>query len=98
MNQPTTAPVKLSDSSVAAIAARARKASRVLAQLSAAVRNEVLLALAVAIESSARRILEANERDCRAAKEEVKAGHMTSAMLARLRVRTWRHPDGHADP
>jgi len=86
MSQPTTAPAQLSDSSVAAIAARARKASRVLAQLSAAVRNKVLLAIAAAIEGDARRIVEANERDCRAAEPEIKAGRMTSSMLARLRV------------
>jgi glutamate-5-semialdehyde dehydrogenase len=76
----------LSDSSVKAIAARARKASRALAQLSAKVRNEVLLSIAAAIEANVRRILEANERDCRAAEQEVQAGGMTSTMLARLRV------------
>ncbi len=86
MSQPSTAPLQVSDSSVASIAARARKASRALAQLSADARNEVLLAIAAAIEANARRILEANERDCRAAESEVAAGKMTSAMLARLKV------------
>ena len=86
MSQPSTAPLQVSDSSVASIAARARKASRALAQLSADARNEVLLAIAAAIEANARRVLEANERDCRAAESEVAAGKMTSAMLARLKV------------
>jgi len=86
MSQPSTAPLQVSDSSVASIAARARKASRALAQLSADARDEVLLAIAAAVEANARRILEANARDCRAAESEVAAGKMTSAMLARLKV------------
>jgi glutamate-5-semialdehyde dehydrogenase len=86
MSQPSIAPLKVSDSSVARIAAQARRASRAIAQLSAEARNEALLAIAQAIEAHARRVLEANERDCRAAEPEVTAGRMTSAMLARLRV------------
>jgi glutamate-5-semialdehyde dehydrogenase len=84
MSHPTTAP--LPNSTVAAIAARARKASRSLAQLSAGTRNNVLLAIADAIEANPQEILEANEQDCQAAESEVTAGKMTSAMLARLRV------------
>jgi glutamate-5-semialdehyde dehydrogenase len=86
MSQPTTAPLRTSDSSVASIARRARVASRAIAKLSAEARNDVLIAVAHAIEQGARRILEANERDCGAAESEVAAGKMSSAMLARLRV------------
>jgi glutamate-5-semialdehyde dehydrogenase len=82
MSQPGSAP----NSSVASIAARARKASRSVAQLPADVRNEVLLAVAAAVEANAAKILEANERDCRAGESEVAAGKMTNAMLARLRL------------
>jgi glutamate-5-semialdehyde dehydrogenase len=50
------------------------------------VRNQVLIAVAQAIEQGARKILEANERDCRAAESGAVAGRMSAAMLARLRV------------
>jgi glutamate-5-semialdehyde dehydrogenase len=86
MSQSTTAPLQASESSVASIARRARVASRALGKLSADARNEVLNAVAQAIEQGARKILEANERDCHAAEADVAAGKMTSAMLARLRV------------
>jgi glutamate-5-semialdehyde dehydrogenase len=86
MSQPTTAPLQASESSVASIARRARVASRAIARLSAEARNQVLIAVAQAIEQGSRKILEANERDCRAAESEVAAGKMSSAMLARLRV------------
>jgi glutamate-5-semialdehyde dehydrogenase len=86
MSQPTTAPLQAAESSVASIARRARVASRAIAKLSAATRNDVLSAIAQAIEQGAQRILEANELDCRAAETEVAAGRMTAAMLARLRV------------
>ena len=72
--------------SVAAVAARARAASRLLARLSNERRNEVLLAAAAAIEDSRRIILEANARDCRAAAPAVEAGTMSSAILKRLQV------------
>lgn len=86
MSQPSTAPLQVSDSSVGSVAARARKASRAIAQLSPEARNEALLAIAAAIESNSRRILEANARDCQAAEAEVAVGRMTAAMLARLKV------------
>jgi glutamate-5-semialdehyde dehydrogenase len=86
MSQPVTAGLPAPDSSVASIAGRARKASRAIAQLSADVRNEVLLAVAAAIGANAGKILIANEQDCRAAESEVAAGRMTNAMLARLHV------------
>jgi glutamate-5-semialdehyde dehydrogenase len=86
MSRPTAAPLQTPDSSVASIARRARTASREIAKLSAKTRNDVLIAVAQAIEQNARKILEANERDCRAAEAEVAAGRLSSAMLARLRV------------
>ncbi len=67
-------------------ARRARVASRALAKLSNESRNEVLTAVAEAIEHSRQRILEANEQDCRAAGPAVAAGKMTSAMFERLRM------------
>jgi len=86
MSQPTTAPVQSSDVSVASIAHRARIASRELAKLTLEARNEVLLAAAKAIEDGAKRILDANGRDCAAAEPDVVAGKLSSAMFARLRV------------
>jgi glutamate-5-semialdehyde dehydrogenase len=86
MSQSTTAPLKVSDVAVAAVAARARKASRALAQLPVGVRNEVLLAIAAAIEANSQRILEANAHDLKAAEPEVAAGRMSSPMFARLKV------------
>ena len=72
--------------SVAQVAGRARAASRSLARLSNEQRNEVLLAVAQAVEESGQRVLEANEKDCRAAEAAVAAGEMSSSMLERLRV------------
>jgi glutamate-5-semialdehyde dehydrogenase len=72
--------------SVAAIAKRAREASRALARLSADRRNAVLLAAADAIEAARPQVLEANALDCRAAEPLVADGKMSSAMFKRLRV------------
>ena len=72
--------------SVADVAKRARAASRSLAKLSNDYRNEVLMAVAKAIEDSGRRILEANAEDCRGAEPFVREGKMSSSMFARLRV------------
>ncbi len=72
--------------SVAQIAGRARAAARSLARLSNEQRNEVLVALAQAIEESGPKILEANQQDCRAAEAAVAAGEMSSSMRERLRV------------
>ncbi len=79
--------MQASDASVASIARRARAASRAVAKLSSEARNDALLAAAEAIEQAGARILEANERDCRAAQELINAGKMSSAMFARLRVK-----------
>ena len=86
MSQQTTVQLQADDASVASIARRARAASRELAKLSTETRNEVLKAAAKAIEAGRQRILDANERDCRAAEPAVAAGKLTPAMLARLRV------------
>lgn len=72
--------------SIAAIGARAREASRALARLSAERRNEILIAAAGAIEAASVQILEANEKDCEAAKPSLDAGKMSAAMFKRLRV------------
>ncbi len=87
MSQPATTQIDTGAASVAAIARRARAASRELAKLSAGERNDVLLAAAEAIEQNAPRILEANAADCGAAEPAVAAGKMSSAMFARLRVK-----------
>jgi glutamate-5-semialdehyde dehydrogenase len=84
--QQTTAPIETSESSVASIAQRARVASRAIAKLSLEARNQLLIAVAQAIENGARQILDANERDCRAAQSETAAGRMSQALLDRLRV------------
>ena len=87
MSQPTTASaMQANDTSVAAVARKARKASRALAKLSADARVEVLMAAAQAIEDERQRILDANKRDCVAAETAVAFGKMSSAMLARLCV------------
>jgi glutamate-5-semialdehyde dehydrogenase len=74
------------ESGVAEIARRARVAARALARLSADFRNEILESAAKAIEANRERILAANGEDCSAAEADVKAGKMSSAMFARLRV------------
>jgi glutamate-5-semialdehyde dehydrogenase len=86
MRQPSTAPIETSEPSVASIARRARVASRAIAKLSLEARDQVLVAVAQAIENGARRILDANERDCRAAQSDTASGRMSHAMLDRLRV------------
>jgi glutamate-5-semialdehyde dehydrogenase len=74
----------VSQPSVTDVARRARAASRLLAKLTNQQRNEILLAVAEAIEVAKARILEANAADCRAAAPLVDAGKMSAAMLARL--------------
>ncbi len=75
-----------SQSSVAELASLARSASRALAKLSNQSRNQLLMAVAKAIEDSSQKILRANDLDCRAAEPAISARTMSSAMLARLRV------------
>jgi len=84
LSKPSSAGAEASERSVAETARRARAASRALARLSNEQRNEVLLAVADAMEQAGARILEANTSDCRAAEPAVAAGTMSQAMLARL--------------
>jgi glutamate-5-semialdehyde dehydrogenase len=71
----------------AAQAARlARAASRKLAVLSEQLRNDALERAAKGLEENAARILQANREDVREAEGLVRAGKMSPAMLARLRV------------
>jgi len=87
MSQPNAiSQISAGENSVAAVARRARAASRSLARLSLEARNEILTAAAKALEGRAATILEANERDCRAAQPAVDLGTMSPAMFARLRV------------
>jgi glutamate-5-semialdehyde dehydrogenase len=83
MSQPTAVPL---ERDVASLARRARIASRALATLSLAERNEVLLAAARAIEDGSNRILQANRRDGEAAQAHLAAGRMSRAIEKRLRV------------
>jgi glutamate-5-semialdehyde dehydrogenase len=87
MSERTATQLEATATPVAAIARRARAASRHLAKLSAEARNEVLLAAAQAVEQNAPRILDANAADCRAAEPAVAAGKMPAAMFARLGVK-----------
>lgn len=64
----------------------ARAASRKLAVLSEEKRNSALQAAAKRLETNAAKILAANEEDVRVAEELVRAGKMSAAVLARLRV------------
>src|SRR5258708_31281530 len=73
-------------SAVVELASRARVASRALAKLSNQSRNELLMAVAKAIEDGSRKILQANELDCHAAEPAVLAGTKSSAMLSPLRL------------
>ncbi len=71
---------------VAQVARRARRASRLLATLSATRRDEVLIAAAAALEQRRDEILAANDLDCDAATVEVEAGRMSRAMFDRLKT------------
>lgn len=70
----------------AGAARRAREASRKLAVLSEAQRNVALLLAAERLEENEGQIVAANVEDLRAAEPLARAGKMSQAMLARLRV------------
>jgi glutamate-5-semialdehyde dehydrogenase len=72
---------------VTSIARSAREASRKLALLSDETRTAALLAIAVALEGNAGRILAANAKDCAAAEKLVSTGEMTQALFSRLRLK-----------
>ncbi|HET9802772.1 MAG TPA: hypothetical protein VFP96_06025, partial [Candidatus Acidoferrum sp.] len=67
----SNAPQPAAKISVREQARAARAAARKLALLSNEKRNAVLLAVAKRTEEQARRVLQANEEDCRAAEELV---------------------------
>src|SRR5258708_11005114 len=69
-------------SAVVELASRARVASRALAKLSNQSRNELLMAVAKAIEDGSRKILQSNELDCHAAEPAVLAGKISCVMLS----------------
>jgi glutamate-5-semialdehyde dehydrogenase len=72
--------------SVVRLAQRAREAARVLATLPEERRNAILHTAADLIAARRGEILDANERDCAAARPEVEAGRMAQALFARLRT------------
>src|SRR5260370_33775995 len=76
----------LEASSAGQAAKLARTASRKLAVLSEETRNAVLQNAAERLEENTARILAANQEDVHAAEESLRAGKMSAAMLARLRV------------
>jgi glutamate-5-semialdehyde dehydrogenase len=83
MNKPVR---EVAESNVADVARRAKEASRLLATLSAARRNELLHAAADAIEARQDEILSANNLDCQAAAPELEQGRMSRALFERLRT------------
>jgi glutamate-5-semialdehyde dehydrogenase len=82
----SNAPASAVKTSVREQARSARAAARKLALLSNDDRNSVLLAVAKRKEENTERILQANSEDCREAEKLVRAGKMTAATFARLRV------------
>ena len=77
---------EIAGSRIADVARRAKAASRLLATLPAARRNEILLAAALLIEERQAEILHANRLDCRAAARDVEKGRMSRAMFDRLQT------------
>ena len=72
--------------SVADIAMRARKSSRILAKLPTEARNTILMNTAGCIEEQAQEILAANALDCEKAQVEVEEGRMASSLFDRLQT------------
>jgi glutamate-5-semialdehyde dehydrogenase len=83
MNRPVGA---LAESSVADVARRAKAASRQLATLPPARRNELLEAAAAEIEARRDEILSANRLDCQAAAHELEQGRLSRALFERLQT------------
>src|SRR6266851_1171536 len=75
-----------SERTVRALARLARNSSRALVNVSNETRNEILMSVANVIENRTQKILDANGRDCQHSQSAVKAGKMSSAMFARLKV------------
>jgi len=82
----SNSPASAAKISVREQARAARAAARKLALLPNDERNSVLLAVARKTEESSQRILYANAEDCRAAEDLVRAGKLSAAAFARLRI------------
>src|SRR5436305_7877055 len=76
----------VTESSVLDVARRAKAASRLLALLPRARRDEVLYAAADEIEARRDEIISANEIDCRMAARDVEQGSMPRALFERLQT------------
>jgi glutamate-5-semialdehyde dehydrogenase len=63
-----------------------RRASRTLARLSTAERNQILLNAADRLEARADEILKANQQDCQSLEHEIANGSASPALLKRLRT------------
>jgi glutamate-5-semialdehyde dehydrogenase len=86
MNETATQDLPVEAADVAAVARRAKAASRLLAGVSGDRRVAALLAAAVAIEARKAEILEANLKDCDEARPAVEAGRMSRSLFERLRL------------
>jgi glutamate-5-semialdehyde dehydrogenase len=65
---------------------RTRKASRMLARLSAEQRNSILFKAADLLETCAEEILQANQQDCSALEQEIQQNKSSAPLLKRLRT------------
>lgn len=83
-DSPVESPVQ--EMHVAAVARRAKAASRLLASVTGECRDEALRAAADAIEERRLEILTANRRDCDDAIRAVEAGTMSRALFERLQI------------
>src|SRR3954462_6183451 len=89
MNKPVGAVAEsgaVLESSVRDVARRAKAASRLLASLPEARRNELLSAAADEIEAREDEILSANTLDCETAARELGQGRMSRALFERLQT------------
>jgi glutamate-5-semialdehyde dehydrogenase len=76
--------MSLTNAQPAEIAQSAQSASRVLATLSAAARNDALTALYEALARNKAEILAANARDLSAARNAAEKGELSSSIVSRL--------------
>ncbi len=78
--------VALPEATTLEVAAAAKRASRILAPLSAVIRNAALEAMALALEASAETLLAANREDLALAESRPAAEQLPAATLARLKL------------
>jgi glutamate-5-semialdehyde dehydrogenase len=86
LDQAAAEPAASHEATTLEVAAAAKRASRVLAPLSAAIRNAALEAMAVALEASAEILLAANREDMAAAYALSEDEQLPAATLARLKL------------